>query len=69
MSRPMFGSSYRPDPPLPAGDVGGEGATCSWCMARLEGRTLYQGFFCSKQCAVAYMVTDPKHPETQGTAA
>ena len=68
--RPIFGSRYKPEPPPPpAGDVGATGATCSWCMARLEGKPLYQGFFCSKHCAVAYMVTDPKKPEAHGYAA
>jgi hypothetical protein len=61
--KPMFGSSFKPEPPPPpAGDVGGRGAACEWCMARLEGKALIQGFFCSTACAVAYFITAQTPP-------
>ena len=57
--RPMFGSSYQPKRPAPpAGEVGAAGAACLWCMARLEGKPLYQGFFCNRPCAVAYFLDE-----------
>ena len=65
---PLFGPSSVPQPIILTGDRGATGAVCLWCMARLEGQPMVQGFFCSKACAVAYMLTDPKKPEADGCA-
>ena len=66
---PLFGPSSVPPPIILTGDRGGTGAVCRWCMAPLEGQPIVQGFFCSKACAVAYMLADPKKPEADGCAA
>ncbi len=72
MSRPLFDFTDDPDTPTKlamllhderhgpfcADTHGGVGATCEWCMEPMTNRPMFNGFFCSADCCLQYMLNN-----------